>query len=258
MRSVRAIDTAIEPPWTVPRETRPVVRKPLPMTVFASDKELLRRFRTGDRRALATVYWHYVDAVAVLLRRCLAAADHGGWDAQADLADLLQDIFVKAFAERVRLAYDDRREYRPYLLAIARTALVDHLRRTPRKVRLDPATIEALVGVQTQKTHESAEQLPWADPQTMLLVDHYVARLAEAEHAVYLERYVQCRSQEQAAQALGMTRQQVRTLEGRLRRGLARELARSRLSARAAERGSSGISATESAQIAVAAPESGP
>ena len=228
------------------------------MTVFATDKELLRRFRSGDRQALAIVYWHYVDAVAVLLRRCLAAADRRGWGTQADLADVLQDVFVKAFAERVRLAYDDRREYRPYLLAIARNALVDHLRGTPREVRLDPATFEALVGAQTRQMHESAEQLPWADPQTMLLVDHYVARLAEAERAVYLERYVRCRSQEQAAQALRMTRQQVRTLEGKLRQGLARELARSRLSARASERGSSRISATESAQIAVAAPESGP
>ncbi|HEV3190386.1 MAG TPA: RNA polymerase sigma factor [Polyangiaceae bacterium] len=228
------------------------------MTVFATDKELLRRFRAGDRRALATVYWHYVDSVEVLLRRCLAAADRRGWGARADVADVLQDVFVKAFAERVRLAYDDRREYRPYLMAIARNALVDQLRGVSREIQLDPATIDALVSAETQPTDESAEQLPWADPQTMLLVDHYVAGLAEAERAVYLERYVRCRSQEHAAQALGMTRQKVRTLEGRLRGGLARELARSRLSAGASERRSSSVPSSGRVQIAVAAPESRP
>jgi RNA polymerase sigma factor (sigma-70 family) len=229
------------------------------MTVFAKDKELLRRFRAGDRQALATVYWHYFDTVAVLLRRCLAAADRRGWSPQADVADVLQDVFVKAFAERVRLVYDDRREYRPFLMAIARNTLVDHLRGAPREIQLDPATIEALVGSQTsQETHESAEQLPWADPQTMLLVDHYVAGLAEAERAVYLERYVRCRSQEHAAQALGMTRQKVRTLEGKLRGGLARELARSRLSAADSERRSSSVPSSRRVQIAVAAPDCRP
>jgi RNA polymerase sigma factor (sigma-70 family) len=228
------------------------------MTVFATDKDLLLRFRAGDRRALATVYWHYVHSVELLLRRCLAAADRRGWGARADVADVLQDVFVKAFAERARLAYDCRQEYRPFLMAIARNALVDHFRGASREIQLDPATIEELVGAPTQPTHDSADELPWADPQTMLVVERYVAALAESERAVYLERYVRCHSQEHAAQALSMTRQQVRTLEGRLRGGLARELARSRLRAAASDRGSSRISPPESAQISAASPESGP
>jgi RNA polymerase sigma factor (sigma-70 family) len=199
------------------------------MTVFANDEDLLRRFRAGDREALSAVYWHYVGSVENLLRRCLNATSQG-WHvaSSADLADVVQDVFVNAFAERARLSYDPRREYRPFLMAIARNALIDHLRGAPREVRLDVATIDSLVA-RDARGEAAAERVPWTDPQMMMLVDRYVASLAVKERAVYLERYVHCRSQEHAATALGMSRQQVRTLESRLREGLAQELARARL-----------------------------
>jgi len=63
----------------------------------------------------------------------------------------------------------------------------------------------------------------------MLVVEGYLAGLADSERAVYRERYERCRSQEHTAQALGMTRQNVRTLENRLRVGLSRALARAQL-----------------------------
>ena len=88
------------------------------MTVFAGDQDLLRRFRAGDRQALSTVYWHYVDAMELFLRGCLGGAQRQGWRADAELADIMQDVFVKAFSERARLAYDPAREYRPFLMTI--------------------------------------------------------------------------------------------------------------------------------------------
>jgi hypothetical protein len=63
----------------------------------------------------------------------------------------------------------------------------------------------------------------------MRLVERYIADLGAPERAVYLERYASCHSQEYAARALGMTRQQVRTIENRIRVGLVRELSRSKL-----------------------------
>jgi RNA polymerase sigma factor (sigma-70 family) len=199
------------------------------MTVFVGDHDLLRRFRAGDREALSTVYWHYVGAVDALLRRSLAATGWG-WDTSmcADVADIAQEIFVKAFADKARHAYDPQRTYKPFLMSIARNALVDYLRGLSREAKLDIAQIDGLLMVDDAPP---TEPLPWTDPQLMLVVEGYVAGLAAPERSVYLERYVHCRSQEHAAAALGMSRQRIRTLENRLRSGLSREVARWRLAA---------------------------
>jgi DNA-directed RNA polymerase specialized sigma24 family protein len=113
-------------------------------------------------------------------------------------------------------------------MAIARNALIDHLRGALREIQFDVAAIDSLMAAEA-RGDGITEPVPWADPQMMVLVDRYVAGLAVNERAVYLERYVHCRSQEHAAMALGISRQQVRTLESRLRGGLAQELARARL-----------------------------
>src|SRR5580692_8945302 len=172
------------------------------MTVFVGNDHLLRRFRAGDREALGTVYWHYVDAVEALLRRCLAsragAMAHG-----KEVADVLQDVFVKAFSESARLAFDESREYRPFLMVIARHTLIDHLRVAPREISLDAAAIDALVD--TREGHEQ-DSGPWGEPQTMALVEKYIEELDEHQRAVYVERYVRCRSQEHTAEALGTSR----------------------------------------------------
>jgi RNA polymerase sigma factor (sigma-70 family) len=194
------------------------------MTVFRNDPELLQRFRTGDRAALSFVYWHYVGAVEATLRRRLAALGcRPGQRAWVDLADTVQEVFVKAFAERARLAFDGEREYAPYLMSIARNALIDSLRASPPPGRIDLSMLERSL---SSGTDNLDEPLPWADPETMLLVEQYTAKLSAAEHGVYIERYVRGQSQEQTARALGISRQQVRTLESRLRAGLAREIAR--------------------------------
>jgi RNA polymerase sigma factor (sigma-70 family) len=198
------------------------------MTIFTGDEDLLVRFRVGDRDALCAVYRQYVDAVETLLRRCLAAAGHSyGLSRSSDLSDILQDVFIKAFSTHARLAYDGRREYRPFLLAIARHALIDHLRSAPREVRSHRSAIDEL----TAADPDAGDPVPWTDPQTISVAEHYVTALGDREREVYVERYVRCRSQEESALALGLSRQQVRTLENRLRSGLARALSRATLSA---------------------------
>jgi RNA polymerase sigma factor (sigma-70 family) len=194
------------------------------MTIFSNDPDLLQRFRAGDRGALSVVYWHYVGAVEATLRRRLAAAGcRPGQRAWIDLADTVQEVFIKAFAERARLAFDGTREYAPYLMSIARNALIDCLRALPPQGRIDLSMLERSLSSEAGTLDEA---LPWADPETMLVVERYTSKLSVAEHGVYVERYVRGHSQEQAARALGISRQQVRTLESRLRAGLAREVAR--------------------------------
>jgi RNA polymerase sigma factor (sigma-70 family) len=200
------------------------------MPIFAEDPELLRRFRSGDRDALARVYGHYVARVEALIRRGLALTGAGPRGAHADLADLVQEVFMRAFSESARKGYDGARPYGPLLMTLTRNTLVDFLRRRRREEPIDAATIERL---SDREIGEDGLDVPWAEPLTMALVERYVAGLPEPEHAIYVQRYALGRSQLQAADALGLTRQQVRTLEEHVRAGLARELARARLATHA-------------------------
>src|ERR671919_469239 len=105
------------------------------------DPALLEAFRRGEREALARVYRDHVDDVEAFLRARLARAGRlTAWS----LADLVQDVFLRAFANKARASYDGQREYQPYLRALARNLLIDRLRRSVRETS-ELREIEALV-----------------------------------------------------------------------------------------------------------------
>jgi len=187
------------------------------MTIFVNNEELLRRFRAGETQALCEVYSRYVAAVKTALNCCARTlrVQVGG---RLDVADIVQDVFIKAFSERARLSYDARFGYKPFLLAVARNAFIDELRRQSREIHLDETHVDCSALAEIAPD----EQVPWADPQLTTLVARHLAELNVQERAIYYERYVRDRSQEQTATALA--RQQVRTLESRLCVGLARRL----------------------------------
>lgn len=194
------------------------------MTLFRDRPELLSRFRRGDREALVAVYWAYVDRIERLIR--------GGWRAPSgerveppgrdDIADLVQETFVRAFAERARLGFDGVREYGPYLVTIARNLLVDWARRRGRELPVD--SLDSWIAQSTER--EPEVDAPWSDPDTVKRVEQYLAALPRELADVHRERYVRAQSQRDAAAALGISRQQLRTRENRLRDGLRRWLAR--------------------------------
>lgn len=177
------------------------------MTVFVGRPELLARFRAGERPALEEVYFAYVDIVAYVVRQTFRGAE---------AADLIQETFTRAFAERARLAYDGLRPYKPFVLTICRNLVVDEARKRGRELVVEepPETLPA----------DGAHDPEWADPATVAAVERYIAGLEPKLRALYEERYVKDRSQNEAAAALGLTRQKVRTLEDKLRRGLERAL----------------------------------
>src|SRR5205807_2459423 len=73
---------------------------------FEGNRDLLERFRRGERSALEQVYWAYVTRVDRLVRRLLHL--HGGTRlvAAANVEDLVQDSFTRAFSPSARQAYD--------------------------------------------------------------------------------------------------------------------------------------------------------
>ncbi len=163
------------------------------------------------------VYWEYIDQVAGLVRRGFRLKDDlrvPGVKPEL-LEDLVQEIFAKAFNERARLSFDGLREYRPFLFTIARNVVIDFARHAAREISLDDWPDDLAAAVPS-----SDEDAPWADPITAALVQDYVRELPAALAAVHRERYVLGHPQRVAAAALGISRQQLRTREQRLRQGL--------------------------------------
>jgi RNA polymerase sigma factor (sigma-70 family) len=199
------------------------------LPIFADKPELLRAFRAGDTAALEAVYWAYVDAVAHVVRRgaALASDAHVRGAPVEDWGDLVQETFTRAFAERARLAYDGLRPYRPYLLTICRNLLADWMRRRGRELPTDFAD-EAVAQPSGEAPSEPAATLA---PGELAVVEQFLAGLDGALADVYRQRYVVGASQEEAARALGLSRQRVRTLEAKLRDGLRRALKKANIAA---------------------------
>jgi len=193
-----------------------------PSQVFDGDRNLLDRFRAGDRSALEQVYWAYVDPIERLVRRCLSSASgRGSPGTMPGLEDLVQDVFTRAFSRAARQSYDGLRDYGPYLFTIARNAVADALRSGRREMLADVDLIDGLALPEAGGPDAGPD---WADPVTLACVRDYLARLPPDLEAVYQQRYVVGLSQDAAAVALGSSRQRFRTLEKKLRAGLSRAL----------------------------------
>src|SRR5436190_1447628 len=137
------------------------------MTVFRGKAELLRRFRKGERDALEAVYRTYVDRVAGIVRFGFRLASSGAVvpglarDAQ-DLADVVQEVFAKAFAPAARQSFDGTRDYAPFLFAIARNVAVDWARQRGREIATAWTELE-----RADDVIEREDDVPWASEATM-------------------------------------------------------------------------------------------
>ena len=196
------------------------------MTVFAENRPLLDAFRRGDRTALSTVYFHYVDDIAALVRNgfslpATGARVHGASDDQT-LRDVVQDVFTRAFAPRARDAYDGIRPYRAYLRRIARNLMIDRARASDATVPLDSGDGELVIEPEAPEVDSA-----WLAERRETAA--YVAGLAPELQSLVKLRFEDELSQEEAAAALGVSRRRVRTLEARVERGLRHALRRAGL-----------------------------
>jgi RNA polymerase sigma factor (sigma-70 family) len=191
------------------------------------EPELIDRFRAGDPGALETVYSHCVDYVtrtaAGVLRACATGSARGSGEMAAALADVVQEVFVKAFAPDARRRFDESRPYEPYLGQIARNVAVDHWRQMRRYV---PSDLDQLIEKLSVEEAEANLRNDWSDPDTIAVVERYLASLDGATRRIHEALYVQGLSQREAAAALGLGRQTIRSTEAKLRRELRRELSR--------------------------------
>lgn len=183
------------------------------MPYLPSNRELLQRFRAGERGALHDIYLHYARELARFM-----AAGVGGLR-PSELADAVQEVFARAFAERSRLAYDGLQPYGAYLAGIGRNVLIEQLRRNRTSEAGDPA------GADSANEQQSPEQAA-EEGEAAQLLKSYLAGLDPAGRALYQARFVNALTQVQAAEQLELSRIQVRRAELKLRKGLLEHLKR--------------------------------
>jgi RNA polymerase sigma-70 factor (ECF subfamily) len=185
--------------------------------LLVSDRALLDGFRAGRPEALQAVYRHYAPRVHGHLRAGFSFSSGGrrlrfhGYQRPYDLENAVQEVFLRAFVPRARLSYDGLRPYGDYLLAIARNLVLNELRRK-----------EALF-VDEERADE-AEQPPVEELYEQRELDGLLASFAAGLDArmgdYYRARFVENRSQVEAAAALGMHRIVARRLEAKLKLAL--------------------------------------
>jgi RNA polymerase sigma factor (sigma-70 family) len=193
-------------------------------TLFVDDPSLLAGFRGGCPQALARLYRYYAPAMSLYLRSLAyrSAAPELGQDSA--LADLVQEVFVRAFAPAARARYTPAAGLRAYLYTVARHCLVDLLRKRRHEILMENA------GALNDVAGRAVD--PWHDSGTARragIVSSYLAVLPVPLKQLYELRFVLGLSQEQASRALCLSRRRVRTLEGHLYRGLRRVLHHSEL-----------------------------
>jgi len=192
------------------------------------DRALLDAFRRGDRAALTRVYRAYSPRVlAYLSRGFRVRSDVGqgtGRVGPLDLDAAHQETFVRAFSERVRQAYDGLRPYDGFLFAIARTAAVDTLRAAGKLAR-SAVSLDDAPELQSLAAEHASPEDSALESEMRALVAQFLSRLSPEERRFADLRFVERESQEQAGAALGLSRQEARTREARLKRALAEFLA---------------------------------
>jgi RNA polymerase sigma-70 factor (ECF subfamily) len=195
------------------------------MSLLRTDRRLLEAYRRGVPDAMERVYWEYVGKVEHLLRAGFEVRGRGiqvkcVCREPAELADLVQEVFARAFSEKARRRYDGQRDFGPYLYTIARNALVDWARARGREIPADCHDLETAIDL----VPVSEDTVPWASAFTMQVVEAYLSGLPRDLQELHQLRHEKCLSQERAAEALGISRQTLRTLERRLQEGLAAAL----------------------------------
>jgi RNA polymerase sigma factor (sigma-70 family) len=207
------------------------------MTLLIERRELLERFKKGERKALEEVYRHYVADVANFLQRGFSFQSRDrtlrftGYTQPFDLDNALQETFTRAFKESARLGYDGLHAYRNYLFAIARNLVIDEFRN--REVAMSPF-IEADRGAEAAAVHDGEEAAPagaitsegshgssaehdFLKQELTTLYAGFVERLDERDRTFFRARFEEQKTQVEAGERCGLSHMQARTLEKKLR-----------------------------------------
>jgi RNA polymerase sigma-70 factor (ECF subfamily) len=186
-----------------------------------SDPALLAAFRRGEPHALTHVYRLYAPRVLRYLASGFRA--DGARDARGhvpgglDVDAAHQETFLRAFRPACRAAYDGVRPYEGLLIAVARTTAIDVLRSAGAVARHAVPLEEA-----RETLHAPAPEAHGPEAQALARelqrqVQGALAVLPLLQRELARLRFMEGLSQVAAAEALGLTRGELRVQESRVR-----------------------------------------
>jgi len=206
------------------------------------DQQLVERFRRGDREVLTDLYRAHVDEIRKLLERGFSFSSKGesfrfrGFSEPFRVQEVLQDVFVHAFREKARIAYDVGQPYLPFLVTIARNWVIDRYRKERTEAALfvsvgdiageNETAEEAMDRHASEDGHMSPEVQAYRG-QLSETLQEFVAQLDEDDATVLQQHLMGELTQQEVAEVLGTDRndirKRVRTMRERLLRHLKRE-----------------------------------
>lgn len=186
------------------------------MSLLLEDRALLARFRAGERKALETVYQHYAPKVSGMVAKGLSGRS------PFEVGALVQEVFARAFSQGARDGYTGLTPYVAYLAAIARNLLLNE--RRFKEHAADAEAIDRALGGGPDSgvvlsTQPGPDEIAESNELTRL-IEAFLAQRSEPERKLFKERFVDQKTQDEAAAALGLSRIQVRRMEAYLRKDL--------------------------------------
>ncbi len=185
----------------------------------------LRGFRAGEPTALRDVYRAHADDIAKLLRFGFSFESSGrahrfvGYSSAFELQDALHETFRRAFEPRAREGYDGVRPYAPYLRTIARNVVLRAFRAQRQLFPIADGGADDEGAVVLEDNAPSPEHAALRR-ELDGIVREFMDGLPADDRRLLEVRFVEGLSQRDAADALGLGRQQVRSREARLRAAL--------------------------------------
>jgi RNA polymerase sigma-70 factor (ECF subfamily) len=167
------------------------------------DRVWIAAFKRGDRAALARVFHTYADDVARQVR-ATRVSEH-------EVESLVHDVFVKAFAEKARLAWDGIRPFGAWLNTLTRNVLVDRAR---RERRLDVRAPEDMPVLVDDRPDAAARH---DEGELDRALASFRATLDDGEQTLFATRFVAGQSLAQTARTLGWSEIRVRKVDTALR-----------------------------------------
>lgn len=191
-------------------------------TDLCQDRAWLQGYRNGDQAALERVFRAYAPLVFHVLRHGVNTGASGrvylGDAHQED--DVVQDTFIRLFSPATRARYDGLRPFGALVRVVARSALLDHLRKRRREAL---HVSDEMEDVDARVAADWTPGTPLPDQAALSAQEQQGARtfleaLPEEDRDLLRLRFEQGLTQQQAAEKLGISRQNLRTLEEKLRR----------------------------------------
>jgi RNA polymerase sigma-70 factor, ECF subfamily len=180
------------------------------------DRALLDGYRRGDPRVLDALYRHYSTPVLRSLSRGFRVRGGTAQVSPLDLDAAHQETFVRLFGLSARQSYDGLRPFEPWLMRIARSAAVDVLR-AQGKLHREAIALDDLEGDEPLADLDASPEQLALRAEAEAVVQGFLASLSETDRAFATARFIEGLSQEKAGARCGLSRQEARTREAKLK-----------------------------------------